>query len=93
MQRPASSFACSFSKDKWSFITLATEVCYIFLIGLNLAYFIGKLYYKSFKNVVYDRNDSTIIIYDHISGQWYKTMILANLALARSINYDRKVSC
>jgi hypothetical protein len=30
----------------------------------------------------YDRNDG---------GQYYKTMILANLALAGSVNYDRKL--
>ncbi len=30
------------------------------------------------------------VIYDHNdSGQYFKTMILTNLALARSINYDR----
>jgi len=26
-------------------------------------------------------------------GQYYKTMILANLALYRSVNYNRKVRC
>ncbi len=35
-----------------------------------------------------------IVIYNHNdSGKYYKTMIVANLVLARSINYDRKVSC
>ena len=45
------------------------------------------LYYKSFTIVIYDRNDN---------GLYYKTMIVANLtmivaklALARSITYDR----
>ncbi len=38
------------------------------------------MYYKSFTIIIYDRND-------------YKTMIVANLALARSVNYDRKVRC
>ncbi len=33
------------------------------------------LYYKSFTIVIYDRNDSTIIIYNHnYSGQYYKTL-------------------
>ncbi len=37
-------------------------------------------------------NDSQIIIYDHNdSGQYYNTMILAYLALARSVKYDSKV--
>ncbi len=41
--------------------------------------------------VIYNRNDSTIVIYDHNnSGQHHKTKILANLALAGSLNYDRK---
>jgi hypothetical protein len=34
--------------------------------------------------VIYDRNDS---------GQYFKTMIIANLVLARSVNDDRKVCC
>ncbi len=42
------------------------------------------LYYKSFTIVIYDRNDN---------GLYYKTTIVANLALARSVNYDRKVCC
>jgi hypothetical protein len=42
------------------------------------------LYYKSFMIIIYDRNDN---------GQHYKTMIVANLALARSVNYDHKVCC
>ncbi len=48
-------------------------------------------YYKSFTIVIYNRNDN---------GLYYKTMIVANLttivanlALARSVNYDRKVRC
>jgi hypothetical protein len=44
----------------------------------------GGLYYKSFMIVIYDRNNS---------GQCYKTMILANLAFATSVNYDPKVRC
>jgi hypothetical protein len=33
-----------------------------------------------------------IAIYDHNdSGQYSKTMVLANLALAMSVNYDHKV--
>ncbi len=43
---------------------------------------------------IYDHNDSTIVINDcNDSDQHYKTMILANLALAGSINYDRKIGC
>ncbi len=49
------------------------------------------LYYKSFTVIVYDCNDN---------GLYYKTtiivnltMIVANLALARSVNYDHKVCC
>jgi hypothetical protein len=42
------------------------------------------LYYKSFTIVIYDRNDN---------GLYYKTTIIANLALARSVNYDLKVFC
>jgi hypothetical protein len=37
------------------------------------------------------------MIYDHddnmIKLQYYKTMISANLALARGVNYDCKVHC
>jgi hypothetical protein len=39
------------------------------------------LYYKSFTIVIYDRNDNDL---------YYKTIIVANLALARSVNYNRK---
>ncbi len=36
----------------------------------------------------------TIVIYAHKdNGLYYKIMIVANLALARSVNYDRKVRC
>ncbi len=37
------------------------------------------LYYKSFSIVTYNRNDSSL---------YYKTTILANLTLARSVNHD-----
>jgi hypothetical protein len=40
------------------------------------------LYYKRFMIVINDRNDC---------GQYYKTTILTNLALARSINYNCKL--
>jgi hypothetical protein len=40
------------------------------------------LYYKSFTIVIYYCNDS---------GLYYKTMILANQALSRSVNYEHKV--
>ncbi len=34
----------------------------------------------------------TIVIYDHNGyGQYYKTTIMVNLALAKSINFDLKV--
>jgi hypothetical protein len=42
------------------------------------------LYYKSFTVVIYNLNDN---------GLYYKTMIVANLALARCVNYDHKVCC
>jgi hypothetical protein len=39
------------------------------------------LHYKTFMIIIYNRNDSTIVIYDHNeSGQYYKT-----------INYDPRV--
>ncbi len=48
---------------------------------------------KNFAIVIYDRNDSAIIIYDcNDSGQFHKTVILANSALSRIVNYDRKVT-
>jgi hypothetical protein len=35
-----------------------------------------------------------IVFYDcNDSGQYYKTVIVANFALARSVNYYRKVRC
>ena len=53
--------------------------------------FIYGLSYKSFTIIIYYRNDK---------GLYYNTMIVANLitivanlALARSVNYDRKVRC
>ncbi len=52
---------------------------------------ISGLYYKIFTIIIYDRNDN---------GLYYKTMIIANLttiianlALAKSINYDPTVCC
>ncbi len=41
------------------------------------------LYYKSFTILTYNRNDSSL---------YYKTTILANLALDRSVNYDHDSS-
>jgi len=53
----------------------------------------GSVACKSFTIVVYNHN-SKIVIFDHNdSGQYFKAMILANKAFARSINYDRKVVC
>ncbi len=41
-------------------------------------------YYKSFTVIIYRGNDSKIIIYErNVCGHYYKTKILANLALAR----------
>ncbi len=52
------------------------------------------LYYNSITTVVYDCNDSTVAIYNrNDSGQYYKTMILANLALGKSVNYYCNVCC
>jgi hypothetical protein len=45
---------------------------------------ISGLYYNSFTIVIYDSNDN---------GLNYKTTNVANLVLARSVNYDRKVCC
>ena len=42
------------------------------------------LYYKTITIVIYDRNDN---------GLYYKTAIVANFALARSVNYNHKVRC
>ncbi len=42
------------------------------------------LYCKSFTIIIYDHNDN---------GLYYKTTIVANLTLARSINYNHKVRC
>jgi hypothetical protein len=37
--------------------------------------FTSGLYYKSYRILIYDCNDSTIIIYDHNdSGHYYKTI-------------------
>jgi hypothetical protein len=42
--------------------------------------------------VIYDRNESTIVINNHNDNDlYYKTTIKANLALVRSVNYDHKV--
>ncbi len=52
------------------------------------------LYYKDFMIVIYNHNDSIIVIYDRNgSVQFYKGMILDNLTLARSVNYNHKVCC
>ncbi len=53
-----------------------------------------SLHYKTFTIIIYDRNDSTIVTYNrNDSGQYYTIMILANLALARSANYNHKLRC
>jgi hypothetical protein len=43
-----------------------------------------SVYYRRVMFVISDRN------YSHL---YYKTMILANLVLAMSVNYDHKVCC
>ncbi len=53
-------------------------------LELSVSDTICGLYYKSFTIVIYDHDDN---------GLYYKTGIIANLALARSLNYDRKVHC
>ncbi len=42
------------------------------------------LYYKSFTIVIYNCNDN---------GLYYKTTIVDNLTIARSVNYNCKVCC
>ncbi len=49
------------------------------------------LYYKSFTIIIYDHNDNCLYYKTTIVANL--TMIIANLALARSINYDHKVCC
>ncbi len=49
------------------------------------------LYYKSFTIIIYDCNDNGLYYKTMIVA--HLTMIIATLALARGINYDRKVSC
>jgi len=49
---------------------------------------------KSLTIVIYNRNGSAIVIYNrNDSGKYYKTLIPANLALTRIINYGQKVCC
>ncbi len=52
---------------------------------------ISGLYYKSFMIVIYDCNDNSLCYKTMIVANL--TMTIANLALARSVNYDRKVCC
>ncbi len=49
------------------------------------------LYYKSFTIIIYDCNDN--VLYYKTMIVVYLTMIIANLALAKSVNYDPKVCC
>ncbi len=46
-----------------------------------MKYYTSGLSYKSFTIIIYDRN---------VNGLYYKTTIVANLALARRVNFDRK---
>ncbi len=49
--------------------------------GLDAAAGTNGLYYKHFTILIYNHNDSMIIIYDrNDSGEYYKAMILVNLA-------------
>ncbi len=51
----------------------------------------SRLYYESFEIIIYDCNDTMIIIYGrNENGHYYKVMILA---LTGSVNYDREVHC
>ncbi len=53
---------------------------------------ITGLCHKSFTIVIYDRKDSTIVIYNcNDNDLCYKTTIVTNLALARIFNYDNKI--
>ncbi len=52
---------------------------------------ISGLYYKSFTIVIYDRNDNGLYLKTTIVANL--TMIVANLVLARSVNYDHKLHC
>ncbi len=49
--------------------------------------------HKDITITIYDQNESTIVIYNSndSSSKYYKTMIPANFALARSKNYNCKV--
>jgi hypothetical protein len=62
----------------------------------NLSFFckfqICTVYNTSFTIIIYDCNDSTILIYEHNdSGLYYKTTIVTNQTLARSVNYDCRI--
>ncbi len=62
------------------------QCCIYTLITLT-----SGLYYKSFTIVINDRNNNGLYFKNMIVANL--TMIIATLALARSVNYDRKVSC
>ncbi len=52
----------------------------------------SSLDYENFTVVIYNRNYNMIIIYNcNDDDQYNKTMILTNLALARTVNYSHKV--
>ncbi len=52
------------------------------------------LYYKNFMAVINNHNETVNIIFDHNdSDQYYETMILVTLAIARSVNYYHRVRC
>ncbi len=61
--------------------------------GLHIwsAHIISDLHYKSFMTLIYDHNDNGLYYITTIVANL--TTIVANLALARSVNYDCKVSC
>ncbi len=52
------------------------------MLRMSLMGQFSGLYYKGFMIVIYNRNDSKILIYDQNDcGQYYKTMILAKAGL------------
>jgi hypothetical protein len=51
------------------------------------------MFYSTDSSGEYNQN-FTMLIYNHNdNGHFYKTMIPAIIALARSVNYDHKVRC
>ena len=58
--------------------------------ALQVYHMTRGMYYKSFTIVIYDRNDSAVVIDDrNDNGQHYKTIMI--LAKARIVNYYASV--